>query len=737
MKKRLFISALVVILVSLSSPVIQAAGKDRINLRSSYAELPTSQVQQLPHKSIRKEKKWGFYGHSTISHIYEKGTIDGDVVVVDNSTDLTWHQSGSEKHMGWKNVEAWLKDLNEEGYAGCNDWRLPTVEEALTLLESTKNTDGLYINSVFNKRQDLIWTGDSFKSSAEDRWEIGVLSGIWEINFRKGSVGWMNTFLNFRFVRPVRSGITHMPDEEKVSSVIPQKEKPVPVVEDLKGPSVTALKQQRKTDSHEAKASSVQLRSTYTELPTSQVQQLPHKSIRKKKKWGFYGHSTISHAYEKETVDGDEVVVDYSTGLTWHQSGSEKQMGWKTVETWLKDLNKKGYAGSNDWRLPTVEEALTLLESTKNVDGLYINSIFDKRQDLIWTGDSFKSSDGDKWEISFRKGSVRWMNTFLNFRSVRPLHSGVTQLRKEKLGLIIEDIEDPPVATPKQKRTVDDIEAKVSGVELRSSYSDLSVSQVQSMPNILIRSKEKWGFYGHSTVDHKYEKILINGSSVVKDNATGLMWHQSGSDKYMGWAEARKWTERLNNKKYAGYNDWRLPTLEEAVSLIDPDEKSDGLHIDTAFDTNQSWIWTGDSCGSDGAWDVEFGNGSVHWSDISRDINYYVVRPVRTMERLRTLGSDESKEKSGKYSTSIKKDVTSERHSTHTHKEVALGYHSTHIKKEITLEKSSYRVYTREDSNVYHKEDCSMLYSTKNLIKYNSSQEAGKAGGLPCNYCNP
>ena len=709
-------------------------------------ELPTSQVQQLPHKSIRKKKNWGFYGHSTVSHAYEKGTIDGDMVVVDNSTGLTWHQSGSEKHMGWKKVEAWLKDLNEKGYAGSNDWRLPTVEEALTLLESTKNMDGLYINSVFDKRQDLIWTGDSFKSSAGDRWRIGALSGVWEVSFRKGSVGWMNTFLNFRFVRPVRSGITHMPDEEKVSSVIPQKEKSVPVIEDIKNPSVTTLKQHKKADSHETKASSVRLRSTYAELPTSQVQQLPHKSIRKKKNWGFYGHSTVSHAYEKGTIDGDVVVVDNSTGLTWHQSGSEKHMGWKKVEAWLKDLNEKGYAGSNDWRLPTVEEALTLLESTKNMDGLYINSVFDKRQDLIWTGDSYQSGDGDEWvigvlsgvwEVSFRKGSVGWMNTFLNFRSVRPLHSGVTQLRKEKLGLIIEDMEGPPVTVLKQKRAVDDIETKVSSVELRSSYSDLSVSQVQSMPNILIRSEEKWGFYGHSTVDHKYEKILINGSSVVKDNATGLMWHQPGSDKYMGWAEAKKWVERLNNKGYAGYNDWRLPTLEEAVSLIDPDEKSDGLHIDTVFDTNQSWIWTGDSCGPDGAWDVEFGNGSVHWSDISRDINYYVVRPVRTMERRRTLESDKSKEKNRKHSASIKKDATLEKHFTHAKKEVALEKHSTHVKREVTLEKSSYRVYTREDSNVYHKEDCSMLYSTKNLIKYNSSQEAGKAGGLPCNYCNP
>jgi hypothetical protein len=41
-------------------------------------------------------------------------------------------------------------------------------------------------------------------------------------------------------------------------------------------------------------------------------------------------------------------------------------------------------------------------------------------------------------------------------------------------------------------------------ITLRSSYKTLSVSQVQSMPNVSIREKHKWGFYGHSTIKHDY-----------------------------------------------------------------------------------------------------------------------------------------------------------------------------------------------------------------------------------------
>jgi hypothetical protein len=136
---------------------------------------------------------------------------------------------------------------------------------------------------------------------------------------------------------------------------------------------------------------------------------------------------------------------------------------------------------------------------------------------------------------------------------------------------------------------------------LRSSYKKLSVSQVHSMPNVSIRKKTKLGFYGHSTINHDYNLKAINGDKVVVDNATGLMWHQGGSDK-MSWNEAKKWIKKLNKKRswlnkkdsYAGYQDWRLPTVEEAASLLESSEKYVGLSIDPVFSRKQIVFWTGD-----------------------------------------------------------------------------------------------------------------------------------------------
>ncbi len=46
-------------------------------------------------------------------------------------------------------------------------------------------------------------------------------------------------------------------------------------------------------------------------------------------------------------------------------------------------------------------------------------------------------------------------------------------------------------------------------------------------------------------------------------------------------------------------------------------------------------------------------------------------------------------------------------------------------------------VFTTSASNIFHMKGCSALNASEGLIKFDTPQEASKAGGLPCNYCNP
>jgi hypothetical protein len=104
------------------------------------------------------------------------------------------------------------------------------------------------------------------------------------------------------------------------------------------------------------------------------------------------------------------------------------------------------------------------------------------------------------------------------------------------------------------------------------------------------------------------------------------MWQQSGSPNSITYADAEKYIRDLNDKHFAGYNDWRLPTLEEAMSLMEPTKHGE-LYLDPIFDRTQRWIWTADKESAGRAWDVYFFNGyCLHY-----DFGYgRYVRAVRS-----------------------------------------------------------------------------------------------------------
>lgn len=110
-------------------------------------------------------------------------------------------------------------------------------------------------------------------------------------------------------------------------------------------------------------------------------------------------------------------------------------------------------------------------------------------------------------------------------------------------------------------------------------------------------------------LSHQYEIKDWRGAKFVLDHATGLVWQQGGSENYMNLHEAEVYIQRFNLEKYGGYEDWRLPTLEEAMSLIESEMKNGEVYIDPVFDRKQRWIWTSDRESDWRAWFVSFGGG--------------------------------------------------------------------------------------------------------------------------------
>ncbi len=72
-------------------------------------------------------------------------------------------------------------------------------------------------------------------------------------------------------------------------------------------------------------------------------------------------------------------------------------------------------------------------------------------------------------------------------------------------------------------------------------------------------------FYGQDSHYQSNEpSYRDNGDGTVTDLVTGLMWMKSpGDKKYPGEA-----FDEIENFEYAGYKDWRIPTIKELYSLI-------------------------------------------------------------------------------------------------------------------------------------------------------------------------
>lgn len=164
-------------------------------------------------------------------------------------------------------------------------------------------------------------------------------------------------------------------------------------------------------------------------------------------------------------------------------------------------------------------------------------------------------------------------------------------------------------------------------IELRSkSHTLFSIGNVEKM-------LEKWNFFDKTWqrrgkgIPHQYEMLFQFGDKLMVDHKTGLIWQQGGSDNWMAYSDTRQYISALNASYFGGYTDWRLPTLEESMSLVEPVPSENKMHISACFSPEQRYIWTADRQNEEIVWFVAFPNGGV---GSCRVRNYNSVRAVRT-----------------------------------------------------------------------------------------------------------
>jgi hypothetical protein len=115
---------------------------------------------------------------------------------------------------------------------------------------------------------------------------------------------------------------------------------------------------------------------------------------------------------------------------------------------------------------------------------------------------------------------------------------------------------------------------------------------------------------------------INNGNGTVTDTGTGLMWKSDPEPGKYAYDEAM-----AIKSDFAGHSDWRLPTKDELLSLVDNGAGSPT--IDTNFfNCPPSYFWSASAYanGPNYAWNVSFHNGYAYSSNESYAFHARLVR---------------------------------------------------------------------------------------------------------------
>lgn len=256
---------------------------------------------------------------------------------------------------------------------------------------------------------------------------------------------------------------------------------------------------------------------------------------------------------------GNGIVRDNTTGLEWLPLTSPDTYTWQGARDYVEGLNDNETLGYDDWRLPSIAELSSLVDSGRYAPA--IDPVFSAGAAGYWSSTVWDLNTDFAWMVDFSHGIVNYYDKNNQYY--------VLAVRRARYGL--------------------------SG-----SYVD-------------------------------------NTDGTVTDTATDLMWlrcnygqawdgdYCTGSAQTHTWQEALEYIQGLNDNTTYGYNDWRMPTKNEVLSLMDY-----GIHDpSTVFpDMVSSYYWTATTNAllSDYAWIVSFYIGEVSYNN--KD-GYSYVRAVR------------------------------------------------------------------------------------------------------------
>jgi hypothetical protein len=319
-------------------------------------------------------------------------------------------------------------------------------------------------------------------------------------------------------------------------------------------------------------------------------------------------------------------------------------------------VNKQTVCGAANWRMPTKDELMKLVLCS---DGQYdsygncINSNYVVRPTInskyfpntgywYWTSSTITDNSRDIWYVYFGEG---WASNSskVNEGFIRLVHDDTSISAK---------FNDTGITTC-SNATTNNLPCPVSNFPNQDAQSGRDFTNNDDLD-------------GHA--GFSFTKISNTGASLpvsainwncVKDNVTGLMWEVKTTDGGLHdqnhtytWYETdgiknggdagtpnggickgsrcdtNAYVKAVNAIGYCGFKDWRMPTRQELLSIVDFGTVSSAIDINYFPNTQTYWFWSFSSSGNRSAWSVNFGFSDSSSDTYLRDYEYY-IRLVR------------------------------------------------------------------------------------------------------------
>jgi len=292
--------------------------------------------------------------------------------IFDRLTGLVWLGQRQGKEIAPPQIGEALRALNAGRPGGFSDWRAPTLPEIASVMDRQVE-HSLWPSVIWSDQ----WSADR---GPRCQWGMGQIADFTWCE-RDRSVP----------VQPVR---TMAPSADPVPRVVAG---PVATAAELEvcqraewlkfveGRDVAVVPRNRP----------VRLRATPAELSAKDLAD---------RLTALYLYEDGRRCFVNDYRQGEGTVVDAATGLEWEMGSSPRIMKWNAVQAYVKDLDARRYLGHGDWRLPTVEEAATLIESVEfRFPPTALDPAMFGTSSHVWTCDSDPGGKAG-WQLGTRSG---------------------------------------------------------------------------------------------------------------------------------------------------------------------------------------------------------------------------------------------------------------------------------------------------------------------------------------------